>query len=198
MIKNIIFDLGKVLVDYDYSEFFQKYNLGNTEIEFTRMSSFYEAFNRGDISRNEFLLKLRIFLNTDKDLNSLAKDWASIFSLLVPMTKIAEELSEKFEIFIFSNTDEIHFNHIKCKFKELSVFGENLMLSYELGCLKPDEKAYTSALNKFTLFSEESLFIDDRIENVKAANDLGITAIHHLDFASTKQKLEEILGIHFK
>jgi putative hydrolase of the HAD superfamily len=195
MIKNIIFDLGKVLVDYDFSRFFGKYGIEQIDEKFIEMAPIYELFNQGKISKQEFLQRLKSFLQTEESWQQIEQNWADLFTLKQNMYGLAEYLGKDYRIFIFSNTDEIHFKHIYQKFKQLQIFGDNLMLSYQLAAIKPQPVAYKLALAKFSLQPEESLFIDDRIENVHSARVLGMAAIHHLSYKDTAQQLSKLLDI---
>ena len=132
---------------------------------------------------------MKHILDTDDSLEKIAYNWSDIFTLDKEMVKLAESLKKDYDIFIFSNTDEIHFNRIIIDFPELEIFEHNFMLSYEIGELKPNAKAFQLALGKFNLIPAESLFIDDRMENVNGAKIFGMDAIHHLDYGSTKEKI---------
>lgn len=193
MIKNIIFDLGKVLVDYDFSHFFAKFGISQSDKKFIEMAPLYNTFNCGEISREQFLLRLKEFLGTELDCTQIEQEWADQFTLIPEMVDLALSLKDNYQIYIFSNTDEIHFNHIIDKFIELKIFDNNYMLSYELGCIKPNEVAYEKALSKFDLNGEDSVFIDDRIENVIGAKIFGMHSIQHLDHLTTYKKLASIL-----
>ncbi|MFO7896375.1 MAG: HAD family phosphatase [Candidatus Cloacimonadales bacterium] len=193
MIKNIIFDLGKVLVDYDFSRFFHQYGIEEIDRKFVEMAPIYELFNRGKISKQEFLQRLKSFLQTSQALSQIEANWADLFTLNHKMCALAKLLAPDYQIFIFSNTDEIHFNYIYQKFPQLHIFADNLLLSYQLGAIKPQPAAYHKALQKFALRPEESLFIDDRIENVNSAKVLGMAAIHHLNFSTTRLALSKVL-----
>jgi len=108
---------------------------------------------------------------------------------------MAKKINRKYEIFIFSNTDEIHFPFIWKKFPSLHFFKENLILSYEIGSVKPDLDSYERALNKFDLKFEECLFIDDRAINIQVAESLGMKGVLHKEFEETKEKISEILDM---
>ncbi len=189
MLKNVIFDLGNVLVQCHFERFFEHYKVSGLDSKLPLVTPIYESFNRGKISRNDFLIKMKHMLDTDDSLEKIAYNWSDIFTLDKEMVKLAESLKKDYDIFIFSNTDEIHFNRIIIDFPELEIFEHNFMLSYEIGELKPNAKAFQLALGKFNLIPAESLFIDDRMENVNGAKIFGMDAIHHLDYGSTKEKI---------
>ncbi len=195
MIKNVIFDLGNVLVKCNFELFFSKCYNKKEENIFPLIMPVYEKFNKGEINKKYFLSELKRFLGTSKTLDEIAFDWGNIFTLNSDMTELAKKIKEKRNIFIFSNTDEIHFNRIINDFPQLEIFNGNFMLSYKIGAIKPEAKAYKSALEKYNLSPEESLFIDDRQENIDRAKRFGMTAVHHSDYKSSKDKLTKILNL---
>ncbi len=69
------------------------------------------------------------------------------------------------------------------------------MLSHKLKAIKPDIVIYEKALNKFDLIPQECVFIDDKLENVKAAKDFGIHSFQHISFQKTKAYLKEKFNI---
>ncbi|MCF7792736.1 MAG: HAD-IA family hydrolase [Candidatus Cloacimonetes bacterium] len=101
------------------------------------------------------------------------------------MIDFAKKLSSKYKIFILSNTDEIHFPYIWKTFPSLHIFAQNLMLSYQLGCMKPNLEIYSKALSMHKLKAEECIFIDDKLENMRAAEKFGMTSILHINNKKT-------------
>jgi putative hydrolase of the HAD superfamily len=111
------------------------------------------------------------------------------------MLDLARKVSENYIVYIFSNTDELHFPYIWKKFPKLHFFKENLMLSYELGSVKPEKEIYQNAIERFSIIPEESIFIDDRPINITVAHEFGFDGIIHRDFETTNEKLKKRLNI---
>lgn len=82
------------------------------------------------------------------------------------MIELARNLDEKYRVFVLPNTDEIHFPHIWENYPELHFLENRLMISYELGAVKPFPEIYKVACNKFDIKPAESIFIDDKKENI--------------------------------
>ena len=102
--------------------------------------------------------------------------------------KLIEELKSRYDLFLLSNTNPIHhryFNRLfieKYDYPTFKDFFKKAYLSYEIKCRKPDKKIFEYVLKDSTLNPAETLFVDDRIENIKAAESVGIQCIHLIDF----------------
>lgn len=98
------------------------------------------------------------------------------------------DLSGKYETALFSNTNEVHFRYIESHFPIVKSFSHTI-LSYEIGNVKPDKESYKKLLSITGHQPEEHLFIDDRIENISAANEMGIKVILFKSVLRLKREL---------
>ncbi|NQV17578.1 MAG: HAD family phosphatase [Armatimonadetes bacterium] len=194
-IKNVIFDLGKVLIDFNFSSFWESIGAEKCERFLDEAQEPILLFEAGKISKQQFLNEIQTTYNFDMNMQDFEKIWCDVFSEKSQMIEMAKKINKKYEIFIFSNTDEIHFPYIWKKFPSIHFFKENLMLSYEIGSVKPDLDSYERALNKFDLKFEECLFIDDRPINIQVAESLGMKGILHKEYEDTKERISEILDM---
>jgi len=194
-IKNVIFDLGKVLVDYDFGIIYRKLGSQLIANDLHDSTELISVFDAGKISSHKFYSIVKDKYGLTFTFEEFTGIWCNIFSEIPDMIKLAEKINEKYEVFILSNTDELHFPFVWKKFPSLHFFGKNLMLSYELGRIKPDPESFKRALQKFNLKPEESLFIDDKIENIEAAVKMGMSGIWHFSYAITYNKIAQILEI---
>ena len=193
MIKNVIFDLGNVLIDFDFDGFYISLGYEPAERTLDEANEPILLFEAGKISKAVFFEEIKNIYGFDISLKEFEILWCSVFSEAKEMIELARKISEKYNVFIFSNTDEIHFPYIWKNFTALHFFKENLMLSYELNAVKPEEKIYQNAIEKFRLNPSECVFIDDRPVNVNMAEEFGMKGIIHRSFSNTKEKLEKIL-----
>jgi FMN phosphatase YigB (HAD superfamily) len=194
-VKQVIFDLGKVLLDYDFNISYNKLNISRPDNDLNESAELIRSFNSGEITSLELYKIVLNKFQLDINFAEFVDIWCDIFQENPEMINLAREVHHKHRTFIFSNTDELHFPYIWKKFPALNFFGNNLMLSYKLGAVKPEEESYQRALAEFSLKPEDCLFIDDKLDNIIAAEKSGIRGIHHLDFDSTKLKLSEVLEI---
>ncbi|OQX71855.1 MAG: hypothetical protein B6D62_01215 [Candidatus Cloacimonas sp. 4484_275] len=192
--KNIIFDLGNVLVNFDFTEFWEKIGAKPAHKRFLEEAEKpILLFEAGKISKEQFFSEFKKIYDFEMPLPKFEKIWSEVFSENLPMVELAKKLHSDFDLYIFSNTDEIHFPYIWKNFPSLHFFGENLMLSYEIGAVKPEKEAYENALKKFNLKPENCVFIDDRPINIKMAQQLGMKGIVHRSFEETAAELSKIL-----
>lgn len=190
-IRNIIFDLGGVILNIDPQltvEAFRKLGWNN----------FYEANNQslskdlfyslesGNSSPEAFRDNVRKMIDMQRDDKEIDAAWAAMI-LDIPADRIRylEELKKRYRLFLLSNTNEIH----RIKFhRNFEVdFGysfydlfERNFYSHEMGMRKPNPQIYIHALNEAGLVPEETLFIDDMKENIEAAKTTGMKVLHIL------------------
>lgn len=189
MIKNVIFDLGNVLINFDFNRFFAVCGYAPDERDVDEALPILMKFDAGKMSRNEFYLQMREFFDFTLSQDEFEAAWCDNFWENKEMIALARSLSKKFNVFILSNTDEIHFPYIWQQFPSLHFFAQNLMLSYQLKAVKPEKIIFEKALRKFDLVAEECLFIDDNQRNVQAALDLRMKAVWHRNNQETGEKI---------
>lgn len=176
-IKNVIFDLGKVLVDYNFDLFYNKIGYKPKSKEWDSSDELLLQFEMGKFPAEEFYQKMMKIYNFDLSFEEFKEAWCGIFPNVTPLASFASELVLQYEVFVFSNTDELHYPRVRKQFPELDFIGDNEMLSYELGAIKPDKVAFLKAIALFNLNPAECLFIDDNIDNVEAAKRFGMDAL---------------------
>ena len=110
--------------------------------------------------------------------NDFANAFNDMFSEIIPMKSLVKKLSVdgKYNLFLLSNTSPLHFEYIKKKYDYVNLLSK-FALSYELKSLKPDDIIYERTIEYLEIIPEESVFIDDLIENCEAANKFGINTI---------------------
>ena len=185
MIKNLVFDLGGVLLNIDFKRTFNAFNdLGINNAyalnDHPEVLELFMALERGKYTPEEFrgLFRERTsYKGSDDDLdkafNALLVDYAP--------DRIArvQELSVKYKTFILSNTNAIHCKHYNkmlnddLGIRDLDQLVDKAYYSHELDSCKPDAEIYLRMVKDSGIDPRESLFIDDRQENLDAARKLG-------------------------
>jgi putative hydrolase of the HAD superfamily len=192
-IENIIFDLGNVLIDVDFEVFYQKLGYVPDAAELIKAKQVISKFEAGQIAVEDFIEELNSHWNLQLSVDEFKQIWTNLFTVNQQMIDLAAALNQKYSLFILSNTDEIHFPYIWNNFPELHFFQDRLLLSYQLGTVKPNPQIYQIACQKYHLNPKTSIFIDDKAENIISACELGFRGIIHKNYRETKQKLDEIL-----
>jgi len=189
-IKNIIFDLGGVIINLSVEKTHQAFaslsGLPVDEIKtIVHHGDFFNQYEKGLISDSEFRDHLRESLNLRVDDGELDNAWNAML-LDIPMERIRllEQLKSGFRIFLLSNTNNIHlqsFNHqVKqlTGFKAIDEYFHQAYYSHLVKMRKPDLEIYEHVLHTSNLIPEETLFLDDNKDNLTGANKAGIKTFH--------------------
>ena len=181
MIKVICLDLGKVIVDYDptipLNALGARSALSMPEImQVLADREPLLQFDRGHYSRSDFYRTMCARLRLDVSTREFEQLWTSLFlpEPLLPESFLLS-LKRRYRLLMLSNVNEVHFEFI-WKNYPLVRHIEDRLLSYELGCLKPEPAIYRIAIDRAGVPPEEIFFADDRPENVEAARQAGIVA----------------------
>ncbi|MBI2650853.1 HAD hydrolase-like protein [Candidatus Woesearchaeota archaeon] len=195
MAKTILCDLGNVIVFVDHkkiTEGLEKFsNKNKDEIHnFFINSRARKKFDKGRISPKQLFEDFKSNLNLNMNFNQFKRIWRSCFyGLNKDMEKLLYRLKKNYKLVLLSNTDEMHFNYIKSKYKVLNIFNE-FVLSYKVGCAKPNPLIYLEALKKCRAFPWDIIYIDDISKFVATAKLFGIKSLQYKNFGKLKQDLK--------
>lgn len=189
-IKNIIFDFGGVIINLDTETPLQlmslhsKLDINEVWLELQKTKVF-ELYETGLLTDDEFRNSIRNFfnINIDDELND--QIWNSML-LNIPHERIKtiEKCHEHYRIFLLSNSNPIHYKHyssqLKLKFgyDNFDQLFDKAYFSFEIKKLKPAAEIFNHVIEEQNLVLEETLFIDDVIANIHAAQSLGLNVIH--------------------
>ncbi|MDR2887811.1 MAG: HAD family phosphatase [Bacteroidales bacterium] len=183
MIRNIVFDLGNVLLSFKPKEYLERkeYSVRQTEKILTDifLSPEWPTLDNGDITHNEAIERIA-------ERSSLSKtEIAGIFdlriNLLFPLEKnvtLLPELKQKgYKLYYLSNFTSDIFPEIRSLNPFFNIFDGGI-ISADVRVSKPDETIYRLLVGKYSLVASESLFIDDLEINVRAAEKTGMQGLH--------------------
>lgn len=188
-IKNIIFDLGGILINIDFhiaAESFKKLGVADFQGFFRQdhVSTLFSDLETGKISPTTFYEQFISEMGINISYDELVSAWNSLL-LDFPVERIQwlKELRNKYNLYLFSNTNQIHYDAFTKSFKELT--GEDFnsyfikaYYSHEIKLRKPFTEGFELILREQGLEPSETLFIDDTLANVETARSLGMEAIH--------------------
>lgn len=180
-IKAVVFDLGKVLVDFDHSIAAKKIALfcdkSPKEIfDFFFASELAILFEEGKIAPLEFFHRIKEAINLNLNYEEFVPVWNEIFFLTEDnraVYNLAKNLGDSYKVALLSNINILHFNYLKNNFPIFDPF-DNILLSFELKSIKPSPLIYKKALEILCLSAEEVFYADDRPELVQGSRLLGI------------------------
>jgi putative hydrolase of the HAD superfamily len=180
----IVFDLGKVLVDFDYSIATQKIAARSSKPpenlhSHLGGSPLLVQYETGLMTTEDFFAEVQNVTGFQGDLREFGAFFSEIFSPIAPMIALHAELRQRgFQTYIFSNTNDLAIQHIRRDFPFFANF-DGYIFSYEVKAMKPDASIY-EALEKLTgKRGSEILYLDDRAENIVAGAARGWRTVLH-------------------
>ena len=187
-IKNLIFDLGGVIIDLDTSKtiraFAQLSGKKDNEILTLASHSIFKQYEKGEITNDDFRKGLRELFFLDLEDHVIDKAWnAMIGELPSYRLEMLKQLRKNYNVFILSNTNHIHIEYVhrylnnNYEVQDFSTYADMVHYSQLMGMRKPDIEIYQSVLNQNNLDAEFSLFLDDNEENLEGARRAGIQTI---------------------
>lgn len=182
-IETIFFDLGKVLLDFDFDialyRVRQQSSLNEEQIQ-EQIGDLQEAideYETGSISTPDFFAKLKEKFQFEGDVDALKTIWQEIFTPWEENIQMARMLSQYYPLGLISNTSEAHIEYCLERFDFMQVFKKRFY-SYEVGVMKPDPQIYLHALEEMNADKFTTLFIDDRGDNIMTPSKMGWQTIH--------------------
>jgi putative hydrolase of the HAD superfamily len=180
----VVFDLGKVLVDFDYSIAARKIAARSMKQipdlhHFLGSSPILARFESGLLTRKQFFAEMQQITGFLDDENEFSGHFADIFLPIEPMIELHSKLRrQKIPTYILSNTNDIAIEHISRNFPFFKNF-DGYIFSHEVGAMKPESKIY-GALEKLSgKRGAEIIYLDDRPENIVAGEARGWKTILH-------------------
>jgi putative hydrolase of the HAD superfamily len=193
-VKAIIFDLGGVVLNLDYDltiNAFKKLGGSNFDNLYSQaqQDKIFDKYEVGDISTTDFISYLKSFLPEEVSNEQVIDAW-NVMLLDLPLCRVEllRKLRNEYQIFLFSNTNEMHMECFRRTLKD--VYGNEKLLedlfiqtyySHQEKKRKPNAEAFQQVLNDHGLTAEETLFIDDSIQHIEGAGKIGLQTVHLVD-----------------
>ncbi len=190
MIKNIILDLGGVLLNLSFAKTEAAFaELGlpdfNTHFSQFKASPLFEALETGHLGKEEFLQHFRTETKLEQNDAAITTAWNAML-LDFPQERVdwLDALGKRYRVFLYSNTNAFHHDAFQESFsktfpgKPFDDYFEKAYYSHVFGKRKPYPGSYTALLEDAGLLAAESIFIDDTLPNVEGAVAAGIKGLH--------------------
>jgi len=194
MIKTIIFDLGKVIIPFDFQRGYDRMaplcSYSAEQIpDRLRSCDLVTRFETGQVEPDVFVAEICRILELNVDYGQFCDIWSAIFS---PETLIPESmliaLKQRYRLVVLSNTNAIHWPAVSQRYPLLKHFDE-YVLSYKVGALKPEPKIYREAIRAAQCRPEECFFTDDIAAYVEGARKEGIDAVQFQNLQQIESEL---------
>ncbi|MBR4560761.1 MAG: HAD family phosphatase [Bacteroidales bacterium] len=189
-IKNIIFDLGGVILDIDENIVYKELEkMGVNIAELAHSKDFIDImskFDTGIYTAPTFRRKMKALVGQDKMTDQRFDAIWNAMLLDIPRERIEaiEQVKKHYKIFLMSNTNEIHYDlyvrdlQLRFGYNEFDALFNKSYFSFDIHLEKPDPRFFELILDHEGLTPEETLFIDDTAANIKVAKSLGINTYH--------------------
>ena len=189
-IKNIIFDLGGVILDIDESIVYkelEKLDIKTTELAHSKeFMELLSKFDTGIITAPTFRRKAKALFGQEKMTDQKFDSIWNAMLLDIPRERIEaiEQVKQHYKIFLMSNSNEIHYDlyvrdlQLRFGYNEFDALFNKSYFSFAEHLEKPDPRFFELILDHEGLTPEETLFIDDTAANIKVAQSLGIHTYH--------------------
>lgn len=193
----VVFDLGKVLLDFDYSiagrRLAAQANLADSEVQkFLDQSPLLYRFETGLMTQQDFFEEVRRQTGFRGNFEEFSGSFADIFSEIPPMIELHAALRRGgIPTYIFSNTNDLAMVHIRHNFPFFATF-DGYILSYQVKAMKPDAKIYEALEQMTGRRGAEILYLDDRPENVAAGAARGWQTILHTDPEESRAAIKRL------
>lgn len=180
-IKSVIFDLGNVLVNFNAKKSAKRF-AKRCKVPFNKVWEHFfispteKAYTRGEITTRQFYEFSCQALDIPVDYKTFAHYWNDIFWENKGMDAVLKKLRKKYPLYLISNTNKLHFDYLKSKFKLLRHFKKTFP-SHEVGHRKPEPEIYQKVLKKVKLKPEHTVFVDDVVKFVDGARAVGMHAV---------------------
>jgi FMN phosphatase YigB (HAD superfamily) len=194
MIRNVVFDVGGVLVRLRYEPFIEY--LVAAGIDMSNLPDWLArvdlaAHERGEITGEDLLERVAAMARVPLDRSELQARWLDMFDRAHEMFELASGLMTDYRVYLLSNVGDLHWRHLDAQYG-LDGLVHGTLASFRVGAIKPTEAIYREAERRFALEPAATVFIDDLAPNVAGARACGWQAIHHVDPAETRRQLRSL------
>lgn len=202
VIKNIIFDFGGVLMDWNPRYFFKDYFNNEERMEHFLKNIATDEWNaeqdRGRSLAEGTEFQVAKHPEWEKELRAYYDNWTSMLLRDIPENvAILRKLENSgYELFGLTNWSAETFIYALDNYDFFQIFKDKIVVSGTEKLIKPDPEIWTVLLNRYKIIAEESVFIDDNAKNIEVAKSLGFICVHVQEATDLEKELRE-LGVEF-
>ncbi|MFA7227842.1 MAG: HAD-IA family hydrolase [Melioribacteraceae bacterium] len=192
----IVFDLGNVLIPFDYTPFIKKLNgiqdgLGDKFArKYKKNYHFHREYESGKLSTDEFLGIMLKWTDNKMTGVQFSNSFSRIFSVNKKVVNLLPELKKRYKLVILSNTNPIHQKRGWGNYGFLKYFDKQI-LSHEAGSVKPERKIYRAVEEYTRQPASKHFYIDDIAAYVQAAKRMGWGGVQFTSYENLKEELEK-------
>lgn len=197
-IKNIIFDFGGVLMDWNPRYFFKDYFNDDEKMEFFLKNVAVDDWNaeqdRGRTLKEGTEILIEKYPDWEKEVRAYYDNWTTMLRSDIPKNvEVLRKLADTdYELFGLTNWSHETFPYALANYDFFELFKGKIVVSGEEKLIKPDPKIWELLLDRYNIKAEESVFIDDNAKNIEAAKTLGFITVHVTEETDLQTELEKL------
>ena len=201
-IKNIIFDFGGVVMDWNPRYFFKDYFNDDEKMEYFLKNITTDEWNieqdRGRTLAEGTAIQVANFPEWEKEIRAYYDNWTTMLkSEIADNVAVLRKLEHsEFKLFGLTNWSAETFPYAVKNYDFFSIFKGKIVVSGTEKLIKPNPEIWHVLLNRYQIKAEESVFIDDNFKNIEVAKSLGFICIHIKEDTDLEKELRD-LGIEF-
>ena len=202
MIKNIIFDFGGVVMDWNPRYFFKNYFKDDEKMEYFLKNIATDEWNieqdRGRSLAKGTEIQVEKHPDWEKEIRAYYDNWTTMLKTDIPQNvEVLRKLEHSnYELFGLTNWSAETFPFALQNYDFFKIFKGKIVVSGVEKLIKPDPKIWEVLLERYHLKTEESVFIDDNMKNIEVAKSLGFICIPIKKDTNLEKELKD-LGVHF-
>ena len=202
IIKNIIFDFGGVVMDWNPRYFFKDYFNDDEKMEYFLKNITTDEWNieqdRGRTLAEGTAIQVANFPEWEKEIRAYYDNWTTMLkSEIADNVAVLRKLEySEYELFGLTNWSAETFPYAVKNYDFFSIFKGKIVVSGTEKLIKPNPEIWHVLLNRYQIKAEESVFIDDNFKNIEVAKSLGFICIHIKEDTDLEKELRD-LGIEF-
>jgi 2-haloacid dehalogenase len=183
MIKNIVFDFGGVLMDWDPRYFFRTYFNDDEKMEWFLKNIAKDEWNieqdRGRTLKEGTEILIKQHPDWEKEIRAYYDNWTVMLKSDIPENvAVLKKLEGKYNLYGLTNWSAETFPYALENYEFFRVFEDKIVVSGTEKLIKPGKEIFEVLLKRYDLTPEESVFIDDNAKNIATAKELGFVTIH--------------------
>jgi HAD superfamily hydrolase (TIGR01509 family) len=194
LIRNVVFDIGWVFLHLNYRPILELLSANGAEaadMESVLARISFDDHETGRLHGHGLLERLAGLTTQPVAHADIHAKWVDMFELQPEMVALAHRLTERYGVYLLSNIGDLHWAHISREYR-LHQIGHGALPSYLAGVMKPHEGIYIEAERRFALEPAETVFIDDRADNIASARARGWHGIVHSGYPTTVTALRAL------
>lgn len=201
-IKNIIFDFGGVVMDWNPRYYFKNHFNDDDKMEFFLKNIATDEWNieqdRGRSLAEGTKIQITQFPDWEKDIRAYYDNWTTMLKGDIPenVAVLRKLENSNYELFGLTNWSAETFPFALKNYDFFRIFKDKIVVSGTEKLIKPDPKIWNLLLDRYQIKAEESVFIDDNFKNIETAKNLGFICVHIQENTNLEKELRD-LGVKF-